>query len=66
MKKIKTLLVVLLAVLRTFADIPVDKNGHNIESYTTTNLLPWVLLILLAVGLLLFLKTLKNEKNAHY
>ena len=66
MKKINIFVVVLLVAQQIFADIPEDKNGHNIESYTTANLLPWVLLVLSAVGLLLFLKTLKNEKNAHH
>ena len=66
MKKINTVISLLLFVPFVFADIPMNRNTHHLKFYTTTNLLPWVLLILMAVGVLLFLKTLKDEKNAHH
>lgn len=65
MKKILLFYSLLLSMHICFADIPVDKNGNNITEFTFFNYLPWVLGMLMAFGILIFMYVYKKETNKH-
>ena len=64
MKKTISLYSFFLLLQTVFADIPIDINGNNITALTYFNFLPWVLGVLGALGIMVFMYVLKNEKNA--
>ena len=64
MKKILSLYCLLLIMQNCLADIPLDKNGNNKTAISDFNYLPVVLGVLFAAGIMVFIYTLKNDKNA--
>ncbi len=65
MKKLCSFYTLFLLLQTCFADIPLDKNGNNKTAFSDFNYLPLTLGVLFAAGMLAFLYTLKNEKNAN-
>ncbi|MBK6276454.1 MAG: hypothetical protein KA174_05450 [Chitinophagales bacterium] len=62
-KKIVSLLLLFLFISVSFADIPTDANGYNIDS-NAFNYLPLTLGLLFAIGSTIAYFTYKNQKNA--
>lgn len=65
MKKQFSFYTLFLLLQISFADIPLDKNGNNQTAFSDFNYLPLALGVLFAAGILAFIYTLKNEKNAN-
>lgn len=62
--KIQLLLYSLLITVRLcFADVPLDDNGNQFRFYSETNYLPWVIGVLAALGIMVFMYIYKKETH---
>lgn len=63
MKKLISFSTLFLILQVCFADIPIEKNESSITEFTNFNYLPWVIGVLGALGIFVFMYIYKNEKN---
>ena len=54
------LLIFTLLTLPLFADIPLNDNPSGFDN---VNFLPWALIVLFSVGIFIFIKALKKNRN---
>lgn len=54
------LLFFTLITLPLFADIPLNDNSSGFDN---VNFLPWALIVLFSVGIFIFIKALKKNRN---
>ena len=64
MKKILSAFLFFFSISFSFADIPTDENGFNLEGPSGFNYLPLALGILIAAGSTIAYFTYKNHQNA--